>query len=85
MISEGVGFMKVDNRNELANVRRQTSALILKPVKQLCGLLLRTIVAGVVFYGVVAVTLHSLGYPVPRLSELGRYLESLPGLARILS
>ncbi len=77
--------MKAGKRNELENVRRRTTALILKPLKGLCGLLLRTLVASFVFYGVVAVALHSLGYPVPRLSDLGHYLESLSGLAKILS
>ena len=77
--------MKVNHQHKLENVRRQTSGLILKPLKHLCGLVLKTIVASFIFYGVVAVALHSLGYPVPRISDLGRYLESLSELTKILS
>jgi hypothetical protein len=77
--------MKVDNRNKLENIRRQTGGLILKPLKHLFGLVLRTIAASFIFYAGVAVALHCLGYPVPRISDLGRYLESLSDLTKILS
>lgn len=77
--------MKVDNGRGLKNIRRQAGALILKPLKHLCGLLLRTILTSLVFYVGVAVALYCLGYPVPRVSDVGRYLESLSELSKILS
>ncbi|HEX8000965.1 MAG TPA: hypothetical protein VF528_21465 [Pyrinomonadaceae bacterium] len=77
--------MKASNRIELENVGRQASGLIIKPLKHLVSLVLRTIVASFVFYVGIAVTLYCLGYPVPRVSDLGRYLSSLSDLANILS
>jgi hypothetical protein len=59
--------------------------LILKPLKRLCGLALRTILTSLVFYVIVGIALRALGYPVPRITDVGRYLEGLSQLAKILS
>jgi hypothetical protein len=77
--------MKAVHRNELENAGRQASGLIIKPLKHLVSLVLRTIVASFVFYAGIAAALYCLGYPVPRVSDLGRYLNSLSDLAKILS
>lgn len=83
--TEGWNLMKSERQNEAGRVRRQASQLLLKPIKQLFGLLLRSIVASVVFYAVMAVALHALGYSVPRISDVGRYFEGLSELTKILS
>lgn len=77
--------MKSDRQKEVGRVRRRASRLLLKPIRQLFGLLLRSLLASVVFYAVVAVALHALGYPVPRISDVGRYFEGLSELTKILS
>lgn len=77
--------MRVEPQNESKNVSRRAGWLILKPLRQLCELLLRTIIASFVFYVGVAVALHFMGYPVPRISDLGGYLESLTELSKVLS
>jgi hypothetical protein len=77
--------MKVERQNELKNAGQRASRLVLKPLKQLCGLVLRTILASFVFYAGVAAVLSYLGYPVPLLSDLGRYLRGLTELTKILS
>lgn len=77
--------MKTDVQSGAGNVRRHARRFILKPIKRICGLLLRTILTSVVFYAVVVVALYALGYPVPRISDMGRYLNGLTELTRILS
>lgn len=77
--------MKVAHKNELKSVRHRASLLVLKPLKQLFDLVLRTIVASFVFYVGVAVALYLMGYPVPRVSDLSGYLERLTELSNILS
>lgn len=77
--------MNIERHQQLASIRRHLGRFVLKPLKQLLTLLLRTIAASCVFYMGVAVALHLLGYPVPRVSDLGRYLEGLTQLAKVLS
>lgn len=77
--------MKAVQLNNPKDGWRRAGRLLLKPFKQVCGLMLRTIVASFVFYAVVAVTLYGLGYPVPRIGELSHYLGRLSELAKILS
>ena len=77
--------MKVERQKELKNAGRRASRLVLKPFKQLCGLVFRTILASFVFYAGVAAVLSYLGYPVPGISDVGRYLQGLTGLTKILS
>lgn len=77
--------MKTDRQHKLEHVRRQTGQLVLKPLKQFSSLVLRTLLASMVFYVGVAVVLHSMGYPVPRISDLSHYLERLSELTKILS
>jgi hypothetical protein len=77
--------MKVENGSGLKNVRRQAGGLIVKPLKHLFALLLKTIVTSLVFYACIAVALYSMGYPVPRISDVGRYFEGLSALSKILS
>lgn len=76
---------KVEQQNRLRRLRRQAGRLILKPVTQVSGLIIRTFVASLVFYASAAIALSSMGYPVPRLSDLGHYLGRLSELAKILS
>lgn len=78
-------LMKADVQSGDGNVRRHARRFILKPFKRVCGLLLRTILTSLVFYAVIFVALHALGYPVPRISEMGRYFKGLSDLAKILS
>lgn len=78
-------MMKVGRQNELVNLRRQASWMILNPLKHLFGLVLRTILASFVFYACVILALHSFGYPVPRMLDLQHYLGRLSELAEILS
>jgi hypothetical protein len=82
---EGRQAMKAERQKEATGARRHAGRLILKPVKQLFGLIFRTILTSLVFYAVVGVSLHALGYPVPRISDVGRYLAGLSELAKILS
>ena len=77
--------MKVAHKNELKNVTHRAGLLVLKPLKQVFELLFRTIIASFVFYVGVALALHLMGYPVPRISDLGGYLERLTDLSKILS
>jgi hypothetical protein len=70
--------------NRFGDGRRRAGRLIIKPCKQLLGLLLRTIITSFVFYAVV-VALYSMGYPVPRIVDVGHYLGRLSELAKILS
>lgn len=77
--------MKVSRQNELVNLRRQTSWMILKPIKQLFGLLLRTMLASFIFYACVIAALHLFGYPVPRMLDVRHYLGRLSELAEVLS
>jgi hypothetical protein len=79
------GLMKVAYANQLDAVRRHAEGLLLKPLKQLLGLLLRTILTCSVFYLFIAVALSGMGYPVPRLSDVGHYFGRLTELAKILS
>lgn len=78
-------MMKVGRQNELVNIRRQASWLILKPLKHLFGLILRTILTSLVFYVCVVVALYSMGYPIPRMLDVGHYLGRLSELANVLS
>ncbi|MDX6694782.1 MAG: hypothetical protein QOF02_2385 [Blastocatellia bacterium] len=77
--------MKAERQKEVGRVRGHAGRLVLQPVKQLFGLVFRTILTSLVFYAVVGVSLHALGYPVPRISDVGRYLAGLSELAKILS
>ncbi|HEY0386642.1 MAG TPA: hypothetical protein VGC64_11550 [Pyrinomonadaceae bacterium] len=77
--------MKIGSANQLDAVRRHAEGLILRPLKQLFGLLLKTILTCSVFYLFIAVALSSMGYPIPRLSDVGHYLGRLTELAKILS
>jgi hypothetical protein len=82
---KGGKLMKATHKSELKNVRQRVGTLVLKPLKQVAELVLRTIVASFVFYVGVAVALHLMGYPVPRISDLSGYLERLTELSKILS
>jgi hypothetical protein len=77
--------MKATHNNELKNVRRSAGALIWQPLKQLFELVFRTIIASFVFYAGVAVALHLMGYPVPKISDVSGYLGRLTELSKILS
>lgn len=77
--------MKVERQNELVTNGRRAGRFILKTLKQLSVLMLRAILTSFVFYVAGAVALHSMGLPVPRLSDLNRYLHSLSELTKILS
>lgn len=77
--------MRISRHNELGKGTRRAGRLLLKPIEKVVGLVLRTILASCVFYVSLAVVLHSLGYPVPRISDVGRYLEGLTELSKILS
>ena len=76
---------KVGRQNELVNLRRQAGWIILKPLKHLFGLLLRTLLGSFIFYACVIAALHLFGYPVPRMLEIQHYLGRLSELAEILS
>jgi hypothetical protein len=77
--------MKAELHKDAGRGRRRAGQLILKPVGKFFGLVLRTILTSLVFYAIVGVALHALGYPVPRVSDMGRYLSGLSDLAKILS
>lgn len=83
--SEAEREMKVARQSELVNLRRQASLMILKPLKHLLALVLRTILASLVFYACVVAALYGFGYPVPRMLDLQHYLGRLSELAEILS
>lgn len=78
-------MMKVSRQNELVNLRRQASWMILKPLKHLFGLLLRTMLASFIFYACVIAALHLFGYTVPRMLDVRHYLGRLSELAEVLS
>jgi hypothetical protein len=77
--------MKVGRQSELVNLRRQASWMILKPLKHLFALVLRTMLASFIFYACMIVALHLFGYPVPRMLDVRHYLGRLSELAEILS
>lgn len=78
-------MMKVGRQSELVTLRRQASWMILKPLKHLFGLLLRTLLGSIIFYACVIAALHLFGYPVPRMLDVQHYLGRLSELAEILS
>ena len=78
-------MMKAGLQNEFANLGRQAGWMILKPLKHLLGLLMRTMLASLIFYACVVLALRSFGYPVPRMLDLKHYLGRLSELAEILS
>ncbi len=77
--------MKAAYKRGLKMAVRRAGLLVVKPLKQLFELLLRTIIASVVFYASVAVALQLMGYPLPRMADLSVYLERLTELSKILS
>jgi hypothetical protein len=64
---------------------RRLFRLVATFVSKLCLVILRAIIAGVVFITCAIVMLHYLGVPLPGPSELLDKFEDLGRLARILS
>lgn len=67
------------------NVRRLARGLVLAPLCFLLKTALRVVFTGLVFLACTVLVMRWLGHPVPGLSDLGKYFESLEHLSKILS
>lgn len=64
---------------------RVTRRFVFAPLKWAARAALRAVAGGVVFFACCVAALWWLGYPVPGVSELEQYMESIVALSKILS